>query len=70
MGLSPCHRASGCKGFCLSTERTFSAGIGSVCSVSNNAHEHHEWPFYPIPKHEGVKEKELLKMEVLFKEGT
>ena len=46
------------------------AGIDSTCNVSSNAHEHHEWPVYPIPKHEGVDMKALLEMEVLLQEGT
>ena len=46
------------------------AGIESTCNVSNNAHEHHEWPVYPIPEHEGVDMKALLEMRVLLQEGT
>ena len=42
------------------------AGIDSACNVSNNALEHHEWPLYPIPGHEGVDMKALLEMEVLL----
>ena len=41
-----------------------------VMLTSNNAHEHHEWPVYPIPKHEGMDMKALLEMEVLLQEGT
>ena len=44
------------------------AGIDSTCNVSNNAHEHHEWPLYPIPKHQGVDMKALLEMEVLLQD--
>ena len=45
------------------------AGIDSTCNVSNNAHEHHEWPLYPIPNHEGVDENVLLEMRVLLQEA-
>ena len=41
----------------------------SICNVSNNAHEHHEWPLYPIPEHEGMDMKALLEMEVLLQDG-
>ena len=44
-------------------------GIDSTCNVSNNAREHHEWPLYPIPEHEGVDIKSLLEMEVLLQDG-
>ena len=46
------------------------AGIDSTCNVSNNAHEHHEWPLYPIPKHEGMDMKTLLEMKVLLQDGN
>ena len=46
------------------------AGIDSNCDVSNNAHEHHAWLLYPIPKHDGVDVKEFLAMEVLLEERT
>ena len=45
------------------------AGIDSTCHVSINAHEHHEWPLYPIPEHKGVDMKALLEMEVLLQDG-
>ena len=46
------------------------ARIDSTCNVSNNVHEHQEWPSYPIPEHKGVDEKEFSAMEVLLEEGT
>ena len=54
----------------ISSEDLAAAGIDSTCNVSNNAHEHHEWPLYPIPEHEGMDMKTLLEMEVLLQEGT
>ena len=54
----------------IPNEDLAAAGIDSTCNVSKNAHEHHEWPLYPIPKHEGVDMKVLLGMEVLLQEGT
>ena len=53
----------------ISNEDLIEAGIDSTCNVSNNAHEHHEWPLYPIPEHKGVDEKALLEMEVLLQKG-
>ena len=50
----------------ISNEDLAEAGIDSACNVSNNAHEHHEWPVYPILKHEGVDMKALREMEVLL----
>ena len=44
----------------IPNEDLAAAGIDCTCNVSNHAHEHHEWPMYPIPKHEGADEKELL----------
>ena len=46
------------------------AGIDDACEISNNAHEHHEWPVRPIPGQEGMDEKALLEMQGLLKEGT
>lgn len=46
------------------------AGIDDACEISNNAHEHHEWPVHPIPEQEGMDEKALLEMQGLLKEGT
>lgn len=28
-----------------------------TCAISNNAHEHHEWPVHLIPEQEGMDEK-------------
>ena len=36
----------------IPNEDLTTAGIDSTCNV-NNAHEHHEWPLYLIPEHEG-----------------
>ena len=44
--------------------------LASTLLVSNNALEHHEWPLYPISRHEGVDIKALLEMEVLLQEGA
>ena len=54
----------------IPNEDLAAAGIDSTCNVSNNAHEHHEWPLYPIPEHEGMDMKALLEMEVLLQDGT
>ena len=54
----------------IPNEDLIEAAIDSIRYVSNNAHEHHEWPLYPIPKHDGVDEKALLEMEVLLQVGT
>ena len=55
----------------IPNEDLAAAGIDSTCNVSNNAHEHHEWPLYPIPEHEGMDMKVLLKIaEVLLQDGT
>ena len=51
-------------------EELGNAGIDDSCNISNNAHEHHEWPVYPIPEQEGVDEKALQEWEELLKEGT
>ena len=51
-------------------EELGNAGIDDSCNVSNNAHEHHEWPTYPIPEQEGVDGKALQEWEELLKEGT
>ena len=45
------------------------AGIDSTCDASSNAHEQHEWLVHPFSEHEGVDEKEPLKMEDLPKDG-
>ena len=39
------------------------AGMDDACEISDNAHEHHEWPVHPIPEQEGMDEKALLEME-------
>ena len=46
----------------IPNEDLATAGIDSTCNLSNNAHEHHEWPLYPIPEHEG--------MDTAFSEST
>ena len=51
----------------IPNEDLAAAGIDSTCNVSNNAHEHHEWPLNPIPEHEGMA---LLEKEVLLQNGT
>ena len=52
----------------IPNEDLAAAGIDSFCNVSNNAHEHHEWPLYPIPEHQGVDMNALLEMEVLLQD--
>ena len=51
-------------------EELGNAGIDDSCNISNNAHEHHQWPTYPIPEQEGVDQKALQEWEELLKEGT
>ena len=46
------------------------AGIDCTVNARINAHEHHEWPIYPIPKHEGVDKKAHHEIDVLLQEGT
>ena len=51
-------------------EELGNAGIDDSCNFSNNAHEHPEWPTYPILEQEGVVGKALHEWEELLKEGT
>ena len=51
-------------------EELGNASIDDSCNVSNNAHEHHEWPTYPVQEQEGVGGKALQQWEELPKEGT
>ena len=53
----------------IPNEDLAAASIDSTCNVSNNAHEHHQWPLFPISVHAVVDEKELLQMEYCSKKG-
>ena len=52
----------------LPNEDLEAAGIASTCNVGKKAHEHHEWPLFPISEHEGADTKVLLAIEV-FREN-
>ena len=57
----------------LSTQELRDAQIDIACQISNNAHEHHEWPVHPMP--EGTMKaddnlREMVESEGMLVDGT